>query len=34
MNCENCGERFDPNVTNWLCPKCKTKHHCCEGEPA
>jgi rubredoxin len=33
MVCLNCGATFDPLATRWLCPICKTKHNCCEGEP-
>lgn len=32
MECQNgCGAVFDPNATHWWCPRCKYKHHCCEG---
>lgn len=30
MNCENCGERYDPNATGWKCPSCGWKDHCCD----
>jgi Zn finger protein HypA/HybF involved in hydrogenase expression len=33
IECENCGEPFDPIATRWFCPFCHTKHHCCDGEP-
>lgn len=33
MECENCGEDFNPESSRWLCPVCKTKHHCCDGAP-
>ena len=34
MICENCGLRFDPVVTRWLCPYCRQKASCCDGSPA
>ena len=33
LECEACGEEFDPVATRWLCPHCGHKAHCCEGEP-
>lgn len=32
MECMNCGREFDPIKYRWLCPFCKTKNSCCEGE--
>jgi hypothetical protein len=31
--CDNCGQEFEPVRTRWLCPHCKYKASCCEGEP-
>lgn len=31
--CVNCGVPFDVIRHRWLCPECKTKNSCCEGEP-
>ncbi|MEP6525950.1 MAG: hypothetical protein ABJA86_02205 [Nocardioidaceae bacterium] len=31
--CDNCGAEFEPVRTRWLCPYCKFKASCCEGEP-
>lgn len=31
--CDNCGRVFNPVWTRWLCPVCKFKASCCEGEP-
>lgn len=33
MPCQNCGIPFDPNAHRWLCPRCRVKNTCCEGEP-
>lgn len=33
MECQSCGNEFDPIQTRWLCPHCKFKANCCEGEP-
>jgi Zn finger protein HypA/HybF involved in hydrogenase expression len=33
IECGNCGEPFEPVRTRWLCPRCKYKESCCEGEP-
>jgi Zn finger protein HypA/HybF involved in hydrogenase expression len=33
IDCENCGELFDPVASRWLCPHCHWKSTCCEGEP-
>ena len=33
MLCDRCGRPFDPISTRWLCPNCKHKASCCEGEP-
>jgi hypothetical protein len=33
MYCLVCDNEFDPISHRWLCPNCKTKHNCCEGEP-
>ena len=31
--CLHCGTPFDPIATRWLCPSCRQKSCCCEGEP-
>ncbi len=33
IECDNCHELFEPVRTRWLCPHCKYKASCCEGEP-
>jgi rubredoxin len=33
IECDNCGEGFEPIPTHWLCPHCGYKMSCCEGEP-
>lgn len=33
IECENCHCWFVPEQSRWLCPNCKTKNSCCEGEP-
>lgn len=33
MDCDYCGEVFDPISTRWLCPVCRQKANCCEGSP-
>lgn len=33
MECEMCGETFDPIGTRWRCPHCGFKANCCEGAP-
>lgn len=33
MDCDYCGEVFDPISTRWLCPACRQKANCCEGSP-
>jgi len=33
IECDSCGQEFDPTATRWLCPYCKFKANCCEGEP-
>lgn len=34
IECDGCGEEFDPIATRWRCPHCSLKAHCCEGGPA
>gem|GEM_PF-6280562 len=31
--CWNCEQPFNPDASRWLCPHCKAKSSCCEGEP-
>lgn len=31
--CLNCEQPFEPERSRWLCPTCKAKNACCEGEP-
>jgi hypothetical protein len=31
MECQYCFEPFDPVKYRWLCPHCKMKNTCCEG---
>lgn len=33
IDCDSCGAMFDPVSTRWLCPNCRYKASCCEGEP-
>lgn len=33
VECENCGREYEPTQTRWICPHCKWKSTCCEGEP-
>lgn len=33
MNCEQCGHRFDPIASRWLCPRCGFHNPCCDGAP-
>jgi hypothetical protein len=33
IDCDSCGAIFDPVSTRWLCPNCRYKASCCEGEP-
>lgn len=33
IECDNCGQQYEPVRTRWLCPHCKFKASCCEGEP-
>ncbi len=33
IECDNCHQPFEPVKTRWLCPHCKFKASCCEGEP-
>lgn len=34
LDCDNCGEPFNPTGSRWRCPRCGWKNTCCEGEPA
>jgi hypothetical protein len=31
MECEFCGEKYNPVATRWRCPHCGWKSNCCEG---
>lgn len=31
--CDSCGDIFEPVASRWLCPRCKFKANCCDGEP-
>lgn len=33
IECPICGCEYPPEATRWLCPECKYKDSCCEGEP-
>jgi len=33
QECDMCGEPFNPERTNWLCPWCHWHNSCCEGAP-
>ncbi len=33
IECDNCHRPFEPVATRWLCPHCKFKASCCEGQP-
>ena len=33
LQCWNCEREFAPVATRWLCPYCKAKSNCCDGEP-
>ena len=33
IGCDSCGHIFEPVATRWLCPACKFKANCCDGEP-
>lgn len=33
IECDYCGELFDPIARRWLCA-CGYKANCCEGEPS
>jgi hypothetical protein len=33
IDCDFCGQPFNPTATRWLCPRRKAKLSCCEGAP-
>lgn len=33
LECEQCGEPYDPIGCRWRCPHCGFKDNCCEGAP-
>jgi hypothetical protein len=33
VECPLCGCEYPPEATRWMCPECKFKDTCCDGEP-